>query len=60
MSYEITYSKEADKYLNGIDEKNKSVFVSHAMGINQAHSKYGVTAGLKMYNFYRFICVQSI
>lgn len=96
MSYRITYSKDADKFLNEIplkhekhieekikeclmtnpkgktshcnikllkgsdpkkyrfhismmytliytiDEKNKSVFISHAMGINQAHSKYGI------------------
>lgn len=96
MSYNITYSKDADKFLNGIplkhakvveekikeclakhpkgkvhhcniklikgtnpkkyrlhiamtytliysiDEENKCVFISHAMGINQAHSKYGI------------------
>ena len=33
MKYTLIYT---------IDEKNKSVFVSHAMGINQAHSKYGI------------------
>lgn len=96
MSYNITYSKDADKYLNEIplkhaklvevkireclltnpkgkthhcniklikgtnpkkyrfhismtytliytiDEENKNVFVTHAMSINQAHSKYGI------------------